>query len=101
MAKLIPLAFGILACSAGCSGFTLGPVIERKAVIVQAGTAIEVVETVEVLAWELGANSEDADVFLQPIGGWICMHPDHWAALRREIKRLREQGKRSDGSSDK
>lgn len=70
----------------GC-GLTLGPVIERKTIIVRAGTAIECLEQIEVKAHTLKRPKE---VFQQDIGGWIIMHPDHWEALKREIERLRK-----------
>lgn len=83
----------IWACSAlvllqGCSGFALGPTIERKTIIVKAGTAIEVVSQTTVDA-RLLSDTGAGDVFEQDVGGWVMMHPDHWDAVKREIKRLR------------
>lgn len=78
---------GIL--TTGCEGLTLGPVITRKAIIVRAGTAIEVVENVSVEARILTDNGE-SDVFEQDIGGWITLHPDHWDAVQSEFERLRK-----------
>lgn len=80
--------FAIWVCSllAGCSGLTLGPTVERQVIVVRAGTAIEVLDSVEVEARVL---TEEGAVFQQNIGGWIAMHPDHWEAVKREITRLR------------
>jgi hypothetical protein len=73
----------------GC--LTIGPVIERKAIIIKAGTAIEVLEQVEVDARVMNRGDSKVDVFRQDIGGWITMHPDHWDSLKREIQRLRKK----------
>jgi hypothetical protein len=82
----------IWACSllllSGCTGFTLGPTVEKKVVIVKAGTAIECQEEVTVKA-RLLQDEGSGDVFDQDIGGWVMFHPDHWEALKREVKRLR------------
>lgn len=74
----------------GCSGLTIGPVVEKKAIIVRAGTAIEIVEQVEVDARLLKKDGA-TDIFQQDVGGWVTMHPDHWDALKREVERLRKK----------
>lgn len=93
MARRIKSGWKIWACSllfiVGCSGLTIGPVIERKAIIVLSGTAIEVMEQVEVDARVLNEQDGPTDIFKQQIGGWITMHPDHWKSLKNEIQRLR------------
>lgn len=95
MARLIRNVWAILACSLlGCS-LTLGPTVEKKAIIVRAGTAIECVEQVEVQARLLKGDGK-TDLFHQDVGGWIMMHPDHWESLKREILRLRG----ANGSND-
>lgn len=72
----------------GC-GLTLGPTVEKKAIIVRAGTAIEIIEDEEVMARILTGDG-NSDLFSQNVGGWIAMHPDHWDALKREIDRLKK-----------
>ena len=80
---------GILVSSlAGCSGLTLGPTIEKKLVVVRAGTAIEVTENTTVKCRLLTPADGKTDIFEQDIGGWVMMHPDHWETLRSEFKRL-------------
>lgn len=83
-------ALTALIASQGCSGFTLGPVVEKKAIIVRAGTAIEIVEQIKVEARILREDGP-SDIFQQDVGGWITMHPDHWEALKREMTRLRKK----------
>jgi hypothetical protein len=83
-----------LVCSlfllVGCSGFAIGPTIERKAIIVRAGTGIEILDQVTVKGHVLKDSTDDkVESFEQDIGGWIAMHPDHWEAVKREINRLR------------
>lgn len=81
----------LIACgTSGCSGLTLGPTIERRAIIVHPGVGIEILDNVTV---EARAIREDGptDTFEQDIGGWIAMPPDHWDTVKREIKRLREK----------
>lgn len=72
----------------GCSGFTIGPTIERKAIIVHSGVPIECIEDIEVESRIL-TDDGTAEPFRQNIGGWILMHPDHWKTLKAEINRLR------------
>lgn len=73
----------------GCSGFTLGPTIEKRTIIVHAGTGIEILDQVTVKAHLL--TDDGHDTFEQDIGGWVCLHPDHWDAVKREIARLRHK----------
>jgi len=74
----------------GCSGLTIGPVVEKKAIIVRSGVPIEIVEQVEVEARVLKEDGP-SDLFLQDVGGWITMHPDHWQSIKNEIERLRKK----------
>lgn len=82
----------IWACSflllmlCGCA-LTIGPVVERKAVIIQSGVPIEVMEQVKVDA-RVFAKDGETEIFRQDIGGWITFHPDHWKSLQAEVKRL-------------
>ena len=86
----------IWACSialiilSGCS-LTLGPVVERKSIIVQAGVPIECLEQIKVRAHILKDKDGETDVFIQDIGGWIMMHPDHWKSLKETIDRLKKK----------
>lgn len=74
----------------GCGGLTLGPTIERKAIIVNAGVPIEVLENVEVEARVLGPDGP-SETFTQDIGGWITMHPSHYKTVKEEMERLRKK----------
>jgi len=97
MARLTKSVLRIWACSlfltlAGCS-FTLGPVVERRAIIIQSGTGIEILENVKVEGRAVGKDDkegEDIDTFEQSIGGWFAFHPDHWQSIKNEIKRLKK-----------
>lgn len=91
MVRLMRNVWTISVCSlllVGCSGLTLGPTVERTAVIVRAGTAVEIVEDVAVTARVLKEDGTTEE-FQQHVGGWITMHPDHWETLKREFARLR------------
>lgn len=87
------LVFSVLPFVAGCGGLTLGPVIEKKAIIVRAGTGIEIVEQTAVEARVLNPDGP-SDLFEQDIGGWIALHPDHWQAVKNEVENLRAECKR-------
>jgi hypothetical protein len=82
----------IWACSLlllfGCSGLTIGPVVEKKAIIVHAGTAIEILEDIEVDA-HLLQDVGTTNTFRVNVGGWIAMHPDHWDSLKKDYQRLK------------
>lgn len=89
-AKLTLIACAILACSLyGCS-LTLGPVTEKKAVIVQSGTGVEILENRTVRCHLLSDKDGTVDELRQDIGGWVAMHPDHWQAVKSTIARLRQ-----------
>lgn len=101
MNKTIQSACAILACSllaflAGCSsGLTFGPTIERRAIVVRAGTGVEILTQVEVEARVLPESSPEnravkSDIFKQDVGGWIALHPDHWESVKREVMRLQQ-----------
>jgi hypothetical protein len=80
----------LLLLLTACGGLTIGPTIERKAIIVHAGTPIVVMESVTVEAVVMADKDvEDADVFEQEVGGWVMMHPDHWVSVKNEMQRLR------------
>lgn len=81
----------LLALSAGCGGLTIGPVVEKKAIIVHSGTGIEITEDVTVHGHALKPDDKEGpvDTFEVNVGGWIAVHPDHWAALKNEYHRLR------------
>jgi len=77
-------------CLTGCN-VTLGPRVEKKMIIVQAGTPIEVLTQTVVdcrVLTETGMG--EVDVCQQDIGGWIMMHPDHWKSLKLKYKELEE-----------
>jgi len=73
---------------AGCS-LTLGPVIERKAIIVVAGVPVEILENRVVECHVL--NEVEINPVKQNIGGWVAMPPDHWKTLKAEVERLRKK----------
>lgn len=87
--RRIKIVSTILVCSllSGCTGLTLGPVIERKAIIVRSGTAIECLDQTTVEA-RLLKDEGSVETFRQDIGGWIMLHPDHWESFKKEYKRL-------------
>lgn len=89
----------ILVCSlllvilCGCD-VTIGPKVGNNAIIVKAGTGIEVLDAAVVHAHLLkDAKAEDdgEKVFKQDIGGWIALHPDHWESVKNTIRKLRQQ----------
>lgn len=75
---------------AGCSGLTIGPVVEKRLLVVRAGTPIEVTDQVRVHGRPLAGSSE-ADIVEMDIGGWIVMPPDHWEAVKRTLEKAREK----------
>lgn len=99
-AKRTKSACTILACSiiallaCGCD-LTLGPVTKTKTIIIKAGTGIEILQNVTVRGRVITENADGSyDEITQDIGGWIAMHPDHWASVKRTIESLRAEVKR-------
>jgi len=96
MEKLKKNGLRMLACSlvmfmlCGC-GITLGPTVERHAIIVQSGTAIECLEQVKVECKLLKEVDGEVKTFKQDIGGWIMFHPDHWKTIKAEFERLKKK----------
>ena len=91
MVKQIKNALMIWICSVllcGCS-LTLGPQVEKKAIILKAGVPVEILEQQTLDCRVLTDKDGEVDVFRQDVGGWIAMHPDHWASLKAEMKRLK------------
>ena len=85
----------ILACSllfvAGCD-VTLGPKVEKKTIIVQSGTGIEILDNVTVHGRVTASNADGSyDEIKQDIGGWVAMHPNHWQSLKAEVVRLKKK----------
>ncbi len=91
MTSIIRNAFLTLVCSLsiGCPGLTLGPVVERRVIVVRAGVPIQILDQVEVRGRVI--SEDGVDVVTQDIGGWIVMHPDHWDTVKEEVNRLRER----------
>lgn len=93
MERRIASAWKIAACSlavlclAGCN-LTLGPKVETRYVIVRPGLPVTILENRSVRARVL--NNADGGEIRQDVGGWVAMPPEHWAAVKREIERLRE-----------
>lgn len=89
MGKRIRSALAILICSllAGCS-LTIGPKVENKHIIVNAGVPIECLQQVTVKCHVL-KDSGETNIIEQDVGGWIMMPPDHWKSIKSEIQRLR------------
>lgn len=88
-------ALRILACSlclavlAGCS-VTLGPMTEKKLVVVRPGVPVEILENRELDCRILTDEDGVSDIFHQDVGGWIAMPPEHWETLKAEFERLKE-----------
>lgn len=86
------LASSIFICGLTTSGcdLTFGPVTKTKMVIVQSGSGVEILKNVVVPVRVMGAQENGSyDKMQQDIGGWIAMHPDHWASVKRTIESLR------------
>lgn len=100
MGKQMRNALTILACSllilalSGCS-LTLGPVIEKRAIIIHSGVPIEIVQQIKVDCRVL-KDKEESDIFKQDVGGWVAMHPDHWNTLKKDHERLKKLEKKDD-----
>jgi hypothetical protein len=76
-------AMMICLLSAGCAEITLGPRIATKIVVLYPGKPLEVLDQVKVKARVLDGSS---DPVIQDIGGWICLPPEHWAAVQRALE---------------
>jgi hypothetical protein len=70
---------GVASAIAGC-GLTIGPVVERKVLVVKAGQPVRVLENVTVKAERLADGERLGEV---DIGGWIAMPPEHFDELIR------------------
>jgi hypothetical protein len=84
-----------LACSAllfcASCDITLGPKIERKAIIVVSGVPVEILESRALDCHVLSEKSGEINRFKQDVGGWVAMPPDHWKTLKEEVQRLRKK----------
>lgn len=92
---LLILSIAAIATASGCAGLMLGPVVERRVIIVRAGVPIEITDQIKVHGHVLKEDGTSTDIVEVDIGGWVAMHPDHWEALKREVRRLRgrEEGR--------
>lgn len=90
----------ILACSviAGIAMFflascdiTLGPKVERKAIIVVAGLPVEILESKTLDCHVVTEKDGEINRFPQNVGGWIAMPPEHWKTVKAEVARLRKK----------
>lgn len=78
----------VLLCCASCD-LTLGPKIERRAIIIASGVPVEIIESRKLECHAL--NETEVNPFQQDVGGWIAMPPDHWKTVKSEIERLRKK----------
>lgn len=98
MARPTTSASRILACSilvlllTGCD-ITLGPKVEKKAIIVYPGVPVEILQAVKLDCHTLVKSEQEGevDVFKQDVGGWVAMPPEHWKSLKAEVQRLRKK----------
>lgn len=72
--------------SAGCSDLTIGPKVETRYVIVEAGRPGVVLENVTVRFRQL---ADDGQVVRQDIGGWVAMPMSHWEQVRAVLEAKR------------
>lgn len=98
MARAMRNVSRILACSllvlvlAGCD-ISLGPKIEKRAIMVYPGVPVEIIQSAKVECHTLAKTEKEGetDVFKQDVAGWVAMPPDHWRSLKAEVQRLRKK----------
>ena len=86
--RRLTLLFSILpltmcCVTAGCSGVTLGPRVETRYVIVDAGAPLEVLENKTVRARLLNGTG---DAVQQDLGGWVAMPKKHWDRIKAVLE---------------
>jgi hypothetical protein len=79
---LMAAAMLTFCASAGCD-LTLGPKVKTTYVLIQPGKPVEILESVKVKVRLLDGG---VDPVVQDVGGWICLPPEHWAAVQRAIE---------------
>ena len=79
---LISAAMMSFLLSAGCD-LTLGPKTKTVYTIVYPGKPLEILEQVKVKARVIDGAG---DPITQDIGGWICLPPEHWEAVKRALE---------------
>lgn len=74
----------MLICSliVGCD-LTLGPKVATKYTIVHPGKPLQILEPAKVKARLLDGTG---DPVTQDIGGWVCLPPEHWEAIKRALE---------------
>lgn len=89
----------ILVSTTGCN-LTLGPITETKAIIVNNGNTVEILENKKVSCHLYSESIEkeknenkSINVFKQDIGGWIAMPPEHWIKIKQEYTDIKEENK--------
>lgn len=85
--KILACSF-VLACAGGC-GLTIGPVIENRAVIVNPGVPVELLENRKIRCHVITDKDGEIKILKQDVGGWVAMPPEHWQTLKNEMERLR------------
>lgn len=69
-----------------CSDLTIGPKVETRYVIVEAGRPGVVLENTTVRFRQL---DDDGQVVRQDIGGWVAMPMSHWEQVRAVLEAKR------------
>lgn len=85
------------ACSAallllsGCAELTIGPRVEKKAIIVKAGVPVEILQNKTLPCRVLTDADGEYDEWQQDVGGWVAFHPDHWKSLKASVDALKAE----------
>lgn len=62
---------------------TLGPKVKTVYTILHPGKPIEILDAARVRGRVLDGTG---DAVLQDVGGWVCMPPEHWEAVKRALE---------------
>lgn len=76
-------------CFATSGCVTLGPKVQREAVILKSGTPVQILENRRIKGRPLG-DSDGAQWIEVDVGGWYAMPPEHWEAIKRKLEAPRE-----------
>ncbi len=82
--SLCLMVAAMLICwlTVGCD-LSLGPKVATKYLIVHPGKPLQVLSQAKVKARLLDGSGDAVE---QDIGGWICLPPDHWDAIKRALE---------------
>lgn len=82
--RLMLLSLMLIVCSvnSGCS-VTLGPVVEREAVIVRPGKPVKIIENRTLRCEQLETKAHVS----QDVGGWVAMPEEHWLLIKPALEK--------------